>query len=581
MDRRLWQEFGTIRQLIGVLMATSAMLGLLIIAQAGTLAAIVTQVYRHHDTLATVMPLLVILIVVIAGRALISGLSETWSLNLATRAQVHLRHRLVAHLFQSGPLALDSTNAGNLVSTAVQGIDDLEVFLARYLPQVLLTAIVPALIFLRVLSRDWLSGIILLVTVPLIPLFMILVGRYTEGRTERQWQALSQLNGHFLDILHGLETLKLFGRSRSQAQGIYQASDAFRRATMATLRVAFLSGLVLELLASLSMAIVAVEIGLRLIAGAISFDSALMILILIPEFYTPWRALGSKFHDSLKGLTATEQLFSVLDAPRWAEGDGIEKLSALGPWPITVRGLRFTYPGRTEPALDGIDFDLPAGEHLAIIGPSGSGKSTLATLLLGLGPYQGSLTIGGQELKNLDQTWWRNQVTWIHQHPYLFHGSVRDNLLIARPDATDDQLWWCLEQADSRGFVESLPDGLHTDVGQEGRQISAGQRQRLAIARAFLRNTPIVVFDEATQNLDPASEEALQGPLNTLMQGRTALTIAHRLSTILRADRLVTLNHGRVEQYGTLQELSRQNGRLQHYLTQFEGGIADATVVVD
>lgn len=581
MDRRLWQSFGSIRRLLYVLGATSAALGFLIIAQAGTLAAIVSRVYRHHATLVTVEPLLVALIMVIGVRALVTGLTETWSLNLATQTQVTLRQRLLKHLFDSGPLALDSTNAGSLVSTAVQGIDDLEIFLARYLPQVLMTAIVPALIFLRVVSRDWLSSVILVVTVPLILFFMILVGRYTEGKTARQWQALSHLNGHFLDVLHGMETLKLFGRSRTQAKGIYESSDAFRRSTMATLRVAFLSGLILELLASLSMAVIAVEIGLRLIAGAIPFETAFMILILIPEFYGPWRNLGSKFHDSLKGLTATEQLFRVLDAPMWVKGSGTATLPHSGPWPIEASHLHFTYPARTDPALKDINFHLQAGEHLAMIGPSGSGKSTLATLMLGLGPYQGSFRIGGTELSALDQAWWRNQVTWINQHPYFFDGSVRDNLAIARPDATEEQLWWALDQADAVGFVASLPEGLDSRLGQEGRQLSAGQRQRLALARAFLRETPIVVFDEATQNLDPASEEALQAPLRTLMQGRSAIMIAHRLSTILSADRVLVLDHGQVEEFGSVQKLSRVKGRFRHYLEQYQGAISDDAVVVD
>lgn len=392
---------------------------------------------------------------------------------------------------------------------------------------------------------------------------------------------MAHLNGHFLDILHGLETLKLFGRSRTQARGIYAASDAFRRTTMATLRVAFLSGLVLELLASLSMAVVAVELGLRLIAGAIPFDIALMILILIPDFYGPWRALGGKFHDSLKGLAAIDHLFSVLDAPKWVHGAGTRVLSESGPWPMTARGLRFTYPGRTVPALDGLDLDLAPREHLAIIGPSGSGKSTLVTLLFGLGPYEGSLTVGGTELSELALGWWRTQVTWIHQHPYLFFGNVRDNLRIARPGATDDELWWALDQAAGRRFVESLPEGLDTPLGQEGHRISAGQRQHLAIARAFLRDSPVVVFDEPTQNLDPASESALQAALETLLDGRSAILIAHRLSTILRADRVVTMHRGRVEQTGTLDELRRQPGRFRQYLAQFEGGISHDAVVAD
>jgi len=576
MDRRLLKTLTSVRRLIYVLAGSGVLIGLLIIAQAEILAVIVSRVYLQHAVLSQLHQDLMLFLGIILARVLITGLSENWSLNLATEAQVTLRRRLLTQIFRTGPMALATENSGSLVTTAIQGIDDLELFLARYFPQVLMTAIVPTLVFIRVMSRDWVSGLLLLITFPLIPLFMILIGRYTDGKTARQFDALSRLNGHFLDLLQGMETLKLFGRSQAQAKGVEETSERFREATMATLRIAFLSGMVLELLASLSMAMIAVAIGLRLIGGTLRFETGFMILILVPEFYMPWRALGAKFHDSLKGLTASKQIFSILDAPQWAKGTGSIKLPDNGPWSIELDHLVFTYPGRTSPALAGVSAKVMAGEHLALVGPSGSGKSTILALLLGLGPYAGSIRVDGIELSALDMQWWRNQMTWVGQRPYLFDATVRENLLAARANASHDDLRRALRQADALDFIDDLSQGLDTPLGQEGVRLSAGQRQRLALARAFLRNTPVLIFDEPSQNLDLAGEDLLSQAMVRLIEGRTAITIAHRLSTVTQADRVIVLEQGLVVQNGTVSDLAQQPGIFQQFVRDYPGGQAYA-----
>lgn len=572
MEPRLWKQLKPVRRLLVVIALTSLSVGVLIVVQAQLLADIVSRAYLDHAGLHALLPVSEDLLGVLMGRALMTGLGETWSLNLATQTQITLRERLFSQVLRSGPLALSSLKTGTLVTTAVQGIDDLEIFLARYLPQMVVTALIPAVIVIRVISRDWISGGILLVTVPLIPFFMILIGRQSEGKNQRQWDALTRLNGHFLNILQGLDTLKLFGQSRSQSKGIVQASDQFRVATMATLRIAFLSGLVLELLASLSMAFIAVAIGLRLIAGAIPFDTAFMILVLIPEFYIPWRALGAKFHDGLKGLTAAKEIFDILDTPLWASHSGVRTLPDPGPWTLHFEHVGFTYPHRTLAALDDVTFTIMPGERLALVGPSGSGKSTLISLLLGLGPYRGAIRIGSQELMQLSLAWWRRQITWVTQHPYLFDATIRDNLLLVRPDASPEDLERALAKAYALEYVRSLPKGLDTAIGPEGSRLSGGQRQRLALARAFLQDTPLIIFDEPTQSLDLATEKAFVAALDALSEGRTTITVAHRLVTIAKADRVIFLQSGRIVQTGSPHDLGSRPGMFQSFVQAYSQG---------
>ena len=560
MDRRLWTALLSVRRLFLLVASSGLAIGALIVLQASLLATIVSRVYIGQQSFIGVWPLSRTLLLVILVRATIVGLSETWSCNLATDTQITLRERLLAQLLDSGPLALQDISSGTLVTTAIQGIDDLEVFLARYLPQIAFTACIPLVIWIRTVSQDWISGLILLITLPLIPLFMILIGRQAKDQSQRRWETLTRLNGHFLDILHGLETLKLFGRSKRQAEAVYRASDQFRLQTMTTLRVAFLSAMVLELLASLSMAFIAVAIGLRLISGVLSFKTGFMLLILVPEFYIPWRALGARFHDGLKGATAARQIFDILEAPAWAHADGTHRLSSHGPWPLHFEAVGFTYPGRQIPALQDVTFDVSPGEHIALVGPSGSGKSTLLTLLLGLGPHQGEIRIGRHQVGALDPLWWRQQVAWVTQHPYLFDATVLENLRMVRPDASRQAIAQALSMAQAESFVAALPEGLDTPIGQEGFRLSSGQRQRLALARAFLQDAPYVILDEATQSLDVGGEETLTRAIQALTQGRTALMVAHRLRTVLEADRIWVLQSGQMVQSGTPQELGKLPG---------------------
>ncbi|PSR37437.1 MAG: thiol reductant ABC exporter subunit CydD [Sulfobacillus thermosulfidooxidans] len=561
MNPRLLKEVKSVQTLLGLVILQGVLSGILIIAQASVLALIVSRVFIGHQTLASVQHLLWMLLAIIVARAVLTWLGETGSLTLATRVQSSLRMRLTQRLLNAGPLYVHAQKTGELVNTLIQGIEDLEPYLARYVPQIAITALVPTIILVEAFSRDWITGLILLITVPLIPFFMILIGRQAESSTKRQWETLSRLSAHFLDVLQGLTTLKLLGQSAGQARGIERASDEFRRATMASLRIAFVSALVLELLASLSMAMVAVAIGLRVIPGRMPFETAFFLLVLVPDFYLPWRMLGTRFHDGLNGMEAAKRIFEILDAPELAKAGGTMRPAAVDAQPIVLNRVGFQYPGRSEPALQGVSAVVKPGERVAVVGPSGAGKSTLLALLMGFAvPTSGTIALGDTPFTSLDLSWWRQHVMYLTQNPYIFAGTVADNLRMARWDATDAEIRRAAERAGAWEYIAALPQGWQTVLGEGGTGLSGGQKQRLALARAYLKDAPVIFMDEPTANLDPETEAELWGHLEALLTGRTAVVVAHRLSTARRMDVVWAMNHGQLEQVGAPRELERVPG---------------------
>ncbi len=570
MQPRLLKEIQSVRVLLGLVVLQGVLGGILIIYQAYDLADIVNRVYLGHENLSQVQYLLENLLLVIGLRALLTLFGESGALSLATRVQARLRFRLSQRILDAGPMYVNREQAGELVNTLIQGVEDLEPYLARYIPQVAMTALVPTIILIDVFAKDWISGLILLITLPLIPFFMILIGRQAEAKTQKQWSLLSRLSAHFLDVLQGLTTLKLLGQSANQAHGIERASDQFRQATMASLRIAFLSALVLELLASLSMAMVAVAIGLRLISGVMAFRTAFFLLVLVPEFYIPWRALGTRFHDGLGGMKAAQRIFQILDAPQWTKAFGTQRLSNVEA-PLSFENVSFSYEGRENRAVEEVTARIRAQERIAIIGPSGSGKTTLLFLLMGFAhPDSGLIRTGDTPLESVDMTWWRTQVSFLTQSPYIFSGTVRDNLLMAKPSATGQELHGALKMAGAWEFVEDLPQGLETNIQERGRRLSGGQKQRLALARAFLQDAPIVLMDEPTANLDAETEASLWTDLEKLLAGRTVLVVAHRLSTVMHMDKIWVMNQGHLVQQGTATELESEPGLYRELMQAYK-----------
>jgi len=513
----------------------------LVIAQAWLLAVVVAGAFIHHQDLATLRAPVIALLAVIVGRAVLAWASERAAQRASATVKSDLRHALVTHIAALGPAALDRQRQGSLAVLATTGVDALDDYFARYLPQLFLAVIVPVAVIVVTGGVDWIAAVIVAVTVPLIPLFMALVGASTRQRTERQLRLLQRLAGHFLDVVAGLPTLKVFGRTKAQAVAIKEVTDAYGEATMATLRVTFLSSLVLELLATISVALVAVAVGLRLLVGHLGFETALFVLVLVPEAYLPLRQLGTHFHASANGVKAAEEVFAVLALPLPTRGTA-RTVPDPARHPVVVDGVEVTYPGRPLPALQRLSLVVEPGEVVVLAGPNGCGKSTLLAVLLGLvQPTAGAVHIGDANLVDLDPDAWRSTLAWVPQRPHLFAASIADNVRLGRRDATDDDVGRALADAGLSAVVAALPDGADTVLGDRGAGLSVGERQRLALARAFVRDAPLLLLDEPTASLDGATEEAVLEALGRLMAGRTVLMAAHRSSLLALGDRVVRL----------------------------------------
>lgn len=553
------QEAQKVRGLYALHLLLSAGGALVIVAQAMWISRVINAVFLGRQTLIAVGTDLLLAVVTVGVRA---GLA--WGTSLSAAAitipvKTGLRARLMAHLTRLGPAYTSEARSGELVLTATEGIDALDAYFRDYLPGVVTALFVPLIILIGVFPVDLLSFVILVITAPLIPLMMILIGKSAGALARRQYQEMGRLGAHFLDVMQGLTTLKLFNRSRRQIEVIGRITHEFREATLGVLRVAFLSAFMLEMLATLSVAIVAVEIGLRLISGRMTFEGALFVLIVAPEFYAPLRLLGAKFHAGTEGAAAAERIFEILDTPLPQRSVG--KSSIPADRTLRLEAVSFHYPQSPHATLTGIDLIIRQGERVALVGESGGGKSTLAALLLRfITPTQGQITLGGISLQEIALDQWRAQIGWVSQHPYLFHATVRENLLIGRPDASESALQEAVRAAGAESFIAQLPQGLDTPCGERGLRLSGGQVQRIAAARAFLRDAPFLILDEVTANLDPLNEHLIEETLRRLLRGRTALIIAHRLNTLVDVDRICVLGGGRIVEQGSHRELIALNG---------------------
>jgi thiol reductant ABC exporter CydD subunit len=520
----------------------------LVVAQAWLLATAVSGAFIDHKGLAQLKLPVTLLFLAVLARALVGWLSERMADRASARAKSELRQALMERVARLGPSGLDRQRSGGLTVLATSGIDALDAYFARYLPQVFLAVIVPVTVIIVALGADWISAVIIAVTVPLIPLFMALVGQTTKEKMGRQARHLQRLAGHFLDVVAGLPTLKVFGRAKAQAQAIADMTDQYRVATMDTLKVAFLSSLILELLATISVALVAVAVGLRLLGGHLGFSTALFVLILAPEAYLPLRLLGTNFHASAEGMKAADDVFAVLEQPVPDRGHSTD-VPDMARSVLRIEGLEVVYPGRQVPALRLPSLRIEPGEVVAVCGPSGCGKSTLLSVLLCLTTASaGSVRIGEMDLAELDPELWRAQVSWVPQRPHLFARTIAENVRLSRPDASDGDVRAAIARVGLSQVVERLPQGLATVLGTGGAGLSTGERQRVALARAFLRDAPVLLLDEPTANLDGQTEEAVLAAVRTLMAGRTVIIAAHRPSLLNLADRVISLEQVGAEQ---------------------------------
>ncbi len=611
LDRRLLRLAQDARLLLAATLLLGALAGVAAVVQARFLSQIIDRAFLQAADLGQVSALLRWLFFAILVRAAAAYGSDAAAIQIAAQIKLALRQRLFAHLFALGPLHARAERTGELAVVVTEGIDALDAYFSQYLPHLALAVLIPLTILAFVLPRDPLSGVVLLLTAPLIPLFMILIGSLADALTRQQWQTLSRLGAHFFDVLQGLPTLKLFGRSREQIAVIAQISERFRETTMGILRVTFLSALVLELVATISTAVVAVTVGLRLLYGQLPFEQAFFVLVLAPEFYQPLRSLGARFHAGAAGTTAAQRIFALLAlqpalasetiapdveaitsgskapiaptepqtlAPGATGAASQPAVSEAGqsetgsvprgssdahqfPPAIAFEDVFYTYPTAHRPALAGLTFTIPAGRITALVGPSGGGKSTIAYLLLRfLEPDRGSVILDGVPFSAVAATAWRARVAWVPQLPYLFHDTIAANILLARPGASRDAVIAAARLAHAHEFITALPAGYDTVIGERGARLSGGQAQRLALARAFLKDAPFLILDEASSHLDPEHAAALDDCIQRLAAGRTTLIIAHRLNTARRADQIVVIADGRAVETGAHDDLMRRDG---------------------
>ena len=544
LDPRLVQTVAPVRTHLAVTVVAGGLRTGLILVQAWLLAHAIARA-TDGAPLAELLTAVGWVAVAALARAGLAAVAETAALRGAASVQSALRRALLRRVAADGvPAAMPvpGVGAGEIVTLATRGLDALQDYVAGFLPQLVLAVLVPGAVLVVVGAVDPISALVIGFTLPLIPVFMALVGWHTQARTDRQWRLLERLGGHFLDVVQGLPTLALFRRSKAAAAQIREVTDAHRTATMGTLRVAFLSAFVLEVLSTLAVALVAVEIGLRLLYGHIDLETALLVLILAPEAYLPVREVGTRYHASTEGVSAVQRVFAVLDAPvpprRERAYEDQEALSIFttsfstdGP-DVRVEELRVTYPGRSEPAVDDLTLHLPAGRTTLLTGPSGAGKSTLLGVLAGLvEPSAGRVLVDRAEVDaEVVAEAWRRRIAWVPQRPYLFDAAVEDNIRLGVPDASDAAVRAAARAAGLDEVVAALPEGYATRLGERGTRLSSGQRQRVALARAFLRRAhgaDLVLLDEPTAHLDPDAARRVREAAAVLLRGATGVVVAH------------------------------------------------------
>lgn len=559
LDAWLRQRANQVRIPLGAAIGLGALGGLLLVAQAWLLALILNAVIIEHHGIAAVRSWLIVLLFIFAGRALITALTDIAAFEAVAIIKRDLRRRAYAHLEALGPVWARRERTGDIVNTIVDGIEALESYYGSYLPQMALSVFIPLAILVFVFPSYWVGGLIMLITAPLIPVFMIIIGKGTERLNQRQWRKLARMSAHFFDSIEGLTTLKLFNASRAEAAMIAEVSDEYRRDTIAVLRVAFLSSLVLEFFATISVALIAVFIGFNLYYREMHFLPGIFVLLLAPEFYRPLRNMGTQYHARMTAIGASEQIVRLLDAKPAPIRTTPTRLAPYGALHIAFESVGFAYEPEA-PVLHGIDFEFRRGESIALVGPSGAGKTTIGQLLLGfIAPTTGRITIDGTNIADIAADDWRARIAWLPQRPTLFHGTVRENIGLGM-EASEPDIRRAATLAHADGFITDLPLGYDTILGDRGQGLSGGEIHRIALARAFLKNADLVVLDEAVTGLDPETAALITRSIAHLAKDRALLIIAHRLETIRQADRILVLEQGRIVESGNHAALMARDG---------------------
>jgi len=514
-----------------------------------------------------------LLLILVLIRFVLIWIREKVARRKTVKIKSSLRNEVFTHLLDTGYPEVQRWKTGSLVATVTEGVEKLEDYFTKYIPAAIHIAILPLTIIVFTIGYDWISGLILLLTAPLILFFMMLIGTHAKRITQRQWTAHGDLSARFLDTLQGLKTLKIFGAGSREQEVVARDSDRYRVVTMEVLRIAFLSGFVLELAASISIALVAVQVGIRLIEGVMLYQAGLFILMMAPEFYLPFRLLGAHHHAGMEGAASATSVFSLTQSSVFKATlvTGTRQNLPDAPPSVTCDNVTYTYPNTGIMALNRCSCSLPGGAITAIVGGSGAGKSTLMAMVMGyLHPQKGTLMVSGIPLSELDTEWWRTKITLVGQHPHFFNTTILENLRLASPRATNTQIEEASMQAGAHQFIRSLPKGYHTPLYDNAASLSGGEKQRLAIARAFLKDAPLLILDEPTSNLDPESEHHVARATELLVHQRTTLIVAHRLQTVRMADQILVMDRGSVVESGTHAALIMQQGIYAGYIRELE-----------
>lgn len=553
MKRLQALAFAEKRHMLG-LVVSAIMIGLSILAQAYLIVDIVDRIFLKKESFESIVPALGWLVLALLVRALFGYVSGRIGASLSAKAKQSLRLQLMDR-YATNPMESSlSGQSGRKVSVFMDAVDEVDAYFSQYWPQVIQTSIIPLLILVVVFSQHWISGVIMMVTAPFIPLFFIIIGIATQKKSEEQMEKMNQFSGKFLDVLQGLTTLKLYNRTELEAKAIEKSSLDFRDATMVVLKTAFLSGLMLELISMLSTGVVALEVALQMVVWErLTFFSGFLILVLAPEYYLAIKDLGGAFHTGRGSVGAAERIFEVLDAPDDRMTWGDVQLETRTP-DIELKDVSFEYTGGRF-TLQELHGRIPSGTHLALVGASGSGKTTVLNVLSGLlKPKTGEIRVDGKALESYDESSWYGNIAYISQNPYLFAGTLADNIGLGEV-VEEEALWEAAAAAGLTDLIEKLPNGLRTEIGEGGYGLSGGERQRLALARAFLKRPGILLFDEPTTGLDLKTERIVRQSMEALSQGATLITVAHRLHTIKEADRIWFMEDGIRIAEGTHEQL--------------------------
>ena len=552
----------------------TVMTAVLIVIQAYVLSSAVVQFFPEQNYSQDSFTLLVAgFIAASALRAVFHITGQKYSIELSAAIRRLTRQRLLESAGLQGPARIRHQDTGDWLTTMVQRVDALDVYISQYIPQWQSVIVMPVIILFSVIAADWFSAAVLFVTAPLIPLFMVLIGRKAEQLSRVRWLSMSRLGSVFLDRIQGLITLKLIGQSRAQANVIEQSTEQFARRTLEVLRVAFLSGLTLELIASVSIALIAVETGLRLMHGMMDFRYALFILSLAPEFYQPFRMLGVRFHAGMEGITAMEAISEKLNHLQVHQSDSKNvSNTTVPPFRIEFDSVSFRYSSDSEPALKTASFTILPRRRNVMIGPSGSGKSTSGFLMMKwLSADSGTISVNGILINRINPEEWLAAISWISQHPYIFNTTIMENIRFGKPGATDDEIENAAHVAGLTDWIKELPGGFQTLTGERGMMLSQGQSQRIAIARAVLKNAPLLIFDEPAGYLDPGHEKIIAENIDRLSAGKTALIIAHRLQSVIRADHIIVMENGVCTAEGSRDELINRSPFFRKWIERNRG----------